>query len=107
MSTSDTRWINKGMESYVDTWVIKNLDFELVKQGSVIKKIISQKYHNIMPKGFRMSKPEAILYCPNQLSRPQKIEVPLPEYWSEKFSKPYKFSMESITSPFSTMENTE
>jgi len=102
LSTSDTRWINKGMESYVATWVIKNLDFSLVKQGSVIKNIIAQKYHNIMPKSFRMDKPEAILYCPNQLNRPQKIEIPLPKYWSEKFSKPYKFSMDAITNLFNS-----
>ena len=101
LSTSDTRWINKGMESYVDTWLIKNLDFELVKQGSVIKKIIAQKYHNIMPKSFRMNQSEAILYCPNQLDRPQRIEIPLPKYWSEKFSKPYKYSMEAVTNLFS------
>ena len=100
LSTSDTRGINKGMESYVDTWLIKNLDFDLVKQGSVIKKIIAQKYHNIMPKGFRMAQDEAILYCRNQLDRPQKISIPLPEYWSEKFSKPYKFSMDAVNSIF-------
>jgi Cdc6-like AAA superfamily ATPase len=100
LSTSDTRWINRGMESYVDTWVIKNLDFELVKQGSIVKKIISQKYHNIMPKSFRMSKAEAILYCPSQINRPKKIKVPLPSYWSEQFSKPYKYSMESVTNLF-------
>ena len=35
-STSDTRWINKGMESYVDTWLIKNLDFNMVKQLIIV-----------------------------------------------------------------------
>lgn len=92
VSTSDTRWINKGMEAYVDTWLIKNLDFDLVKQGSVIKKIISQKYHNIIPKAFKLDSSEAILYCKNQLAQPHKINIPLPKYWSEKFSKPYKFA---------------
>ena len=100
LSTSDTRWINKGMEAYVDTWLIKNLDFDLVKQGSVIKKIIAQKYHNIMPKGFRMNQTEAIIYCKAQLERPHKINVPLLKYWSEKYSKPYKYSEKSISNIF-------
>ena len=39
VSTSDTRWINRGLESYIDTWLIKNLDFNLVKQGSITQKI--------------------------------------------------------------------
>ena len=91
-STSDTRWINKGMESYVDTWLIKNLDFNMVKQGSIIKKIIAQKNHNIMPSTFKLAQEEAILYCPNQLDRPQKVKMGLPSFWSEKLSKPYKYS---------------
>mgnify|MGYP005824278349 FL=1 len=95
LSTSDTRWINKGMEAYVDTWVIKDLDFTLIKQGSTIKKIIAQKYHNIMPAGFSMDKNEAILYCRNQLDRPENIKIPLPSYWSEKLSKPYKYSKDT------------
>ena len=99
-STSDTRWINKGMEAYVDTWIIKNLDFTMVKQGSVIKKIISQKYHNIMPSTFKLEKNEAIMYCPDQLSRPEKVKIELPQFWSETLSKPYKFSTQKTTSIF-------
>ena len=95
LSTSDTRWINKGMEAYVDTWGIKDLDFSLIKQGSTIRKIIAQKYHNIMPAGFSMAKDEAILYCRNQLDKPESIQVPLPEYWGEQFSKPYKYSKDT------------
>lgn len=91
-STSDTRWINRGMESYVDTWMIKNIDFNLIKQGSVTQKIIKQKYHNIMPSAFKLNVDEAILYCPHQMDRPTKINVPLPTYWTEALSKPYKYS---------------
>jgi hypothetical protein len=32
------------------------------------------------------------LYCPNQLDRPQKVKMGLPSFWSEKLSKPYKYS---------------
>ena len=99
-STSDTRWINKGMEAYVDTWVIKNLDFSMVKQGSIIKKIISQKYHNIMPNTFRLKQNEAIMYCPDQLPRPEKVSIELPSFWSESLSKPYKFSTQKTSSIF-------
>lgn len=99
-STSDTRWINKGMEAYVDTWVIKNLDFNLVKQGSVIKKIIQQKYHNIMPTTFKLGQDESIVYCPNQLERPIKVKSKLPSFWTEKLSKPYKYSASRFDSIF-------
>jgi hypothetical protein len=99
-STSDTRWINKGMEAYVDTWIIKNLDFSMVKQGSVIKKIISQKYHNIMPSTFRLGQEEAIMYCPDQLARPEKVKIDLPSFWSESLSKPYKYSTQNASSIF-------
>lgn len=99
-STSDTRWINRGMESYVDTWLIKNLDFNLVKQGSITQKIIKQKYYNIMPSTFRLSVSEGILYSPAQIERPIKVNIPLPVYWSEKLSKPYKFSAEKINKVF-------
>jgi hypothetical protein len=88
------------MEAYVDTWIIKNLDFTMVKQGSVIKKIISQKYHNIMPSTFKLEKNEAIMYCPDQLSRPEKVKIELPQFWSETLSKPYKFSTQKTTSIF-------
>jgi hypothetical protein len=99
-STSDTRWINRGMESYVDTWLIKNLDFNLVKQGSITQKIIKQKYYNIMPSTFKLKVSEGILYCPAQMDRPIKIEVPLPPYWSEKLSKPYKYSADKTNKVF-------
>jgi hypothetical protein len=99
-STSDTRWINRGMESYVDTWLIKNLDFNLVKQGSITQKIIKQKYYNIMPSSFRLENSEGILYSPSQLERPVKVNIPLPRYWSEKLSKPYKFSTQKISEVF-------
>lgn len=105
LSTSDTRWINKGMESYVDTWVIKNLDFNLVKNGSIIKNIISRKYNNIMPASFKLSKEEAIVYCPEHLDRPEKVKVSLPSYWSDKLSKPYKYSSEKLVSIFNNTES--
>jgi len=95
VSTSDTRWINRGLESYIDTWMIKNLDFNLVKQGSITQKIIKQRYHNIMPNNFRLALNEAILYCPNQIDRPIKVDVKLPSFWSEKLSKPYKYGIEN------------
>jgi hypothetical protein len=100
VSTSDTRWINRGLESYIDTWLIKNLDFNLVKQGSITQKIIKQKYHNIMPNNFRLSVNEAILYCPSQIDRPMKIDINLPSFWSDKLSQPYKYGIESMMKVF-------
>jgi hypothetical protein len=40
LSTSDTRFITRGIESYIDVWCIKDIELALVKQGSMIKNII-------------------------------------------------------------------
>lgn len=90
LSTSDTRWVSKSLESYVDCWIIKDLDFDSVKQGSTIKRIITDYYNNIMPSHFSLPKEEAIIYSRKFLQKPIKAKVNLPKYWSQDFSKPYK-----------------
>lgn len=91
LSTSDTRWFTVAMESYIDTWVIKDLDFNTIKRGSTIKEIIKSYYHDIFTHEFHLECYEALLYCRKQLDGPKKINIPLPKYWNDQFSKPYKY----------------
>jgi hypothetical protein len=93
ISTSDTRWVTVSMEAYVDCYVVKSLDYDSCKRGSKIKKIIAQSLFNIDPQSFRLPPNEAILFCRRWCAAPKKMTVPLPSFWSEQFSKPYKESL--------------
>lgn len=42
MATSDTRVLTKGIESYIDLWLIKSIDYDGVKNGSKIKRILEK-----------------------------------------------------------------
>src|SRR3990167_2615364 len=39
LSTSDTRWYQAAVESYITAWVVKGIDVEGIKRGSKIRKI--------------------------------------------------------------------
>jgi len=61
LSTSDTRFITRGIESYIGCWCIKDIEMELVKQGSMIKKIIRDNCF-ISPRGFKLKVNEYLFY---------------------------------------------
>jgi hypothetical protein len=88
-STSDTRWVNRSVEAYVDTWIVKDLEYGMVKQGSLIKKII-QKYTFISPDGFRLNDNEFLLYNRKFPEMSGRDSFDLPKFWSDEYSKPYK-----------------
>jgi hypothetical protein len=93
MSTSNTRWVNRGVEEYIDTWVIKNMNFDMAKQGSEIKNIVKRYSYNVLinKNGFKLKQNEALIYSHVQLDRPIKQKIQVPPYWSDKLSKPYKY----------------
>jgi hypothetical protein len=61
LSTSDTRYITKGLESYIDVWLIKDIEIDLVKRGSLISKI-ARKYTLINPNAFKCKVNEYIYH---------------------------------------------
>jgi len=87
-STSDTRWVNKGLESYVSHWIIKDIDVSLIKQGSAIKKII----RNVMPLAgdeLSLTPDEYIAY--SKVDNIQGLFTFVkPIYYNDTFSKAYK-----------------
>ena len=87
-STSNTRYINKAIESYIDGWFIKDINFEQVKQGSYIKQIIKRNAV-IDPVGFSMA-PNKVLYSNiNNKSLEGKYNISETNYYSEDLSKAY------------------
>lgn len=94
LSTSDTRFINRGLESYIDVWIIKDLEFDLVKQGSIIKKIIKENTF-IIDDGLKLSVEEYIFYSRRFDEFNGKHTFQKPSYFDERYSKP--FLIESAT----------
>lgn len=88
LATSNTRYINKGIESYVDTWVIKDIDYQTTKNGSTIKHIISENAL-IDPRGFRLKVDEYLIYNRQFPALSGKQTFKLPSYFNDDWSKPY------------------
>jgi reverse gyrase len=88
-STSDTRFYTRGLESYIDTWVVKDIDYDTIKQGSKISKIIKGNVV-IHPEGFKLEKNEYLLDDRNFKKHCGKKTFELPSFWNERISKVFK-----------------
>lgn len=88
VSTSDTRWVNKGLESYVDITFIKDIEYEFIKNGAMAKKIIRMN-SALSPEDFKLEKNEYLMYFRKDAEYQGKFENVLPSYWNEGYSKPF------------------
>lgn len=88
IGTSDTRFITRGLESYIEAWMIKDIDVDLVKQGSKIKNIMS-KNSLILPSEVRLNVNEFILEIRGMPEISGKHTFVPPVFWNEKLSTPY------------------
>lgn len=88
LSTVDTRWITRALESYVDTWLIKDLEPRLVKQGALAKKVIA-KYVVADPDEFALEPWEYLFYNRHFPELDGKHVFKRPEWFTEEWSKPY------------------
>jgi len=89
ISSSDTRVFTKHNEAYFDLWLIKDVDYMMVKNGSKIKKAI-KKNCKFEPRGFRLEINEFIAECRKLREFEGKHTYGLPKVWTEKLSKPYR-----------------
>jgi len=64
ISTSDTRVFTKANEAFFDTWIVKDLDYDMVKNGSKIKKIM-QKNAKFDAAGLRLKNNEFLFETRN------------------------------------------
>lgn len=89
LSTSDTRFVNKGLESYVDLWFIKDIETDLIKQGSLAKKIIKRNCI-VDANGFRLT-PSKYLFYARDHPRLEGIHAfPQPAFFNLDYSKPFR-----------------
>jgi hypothetical protein len=88
ISSSDTRVFTKHNESYFDLWLIKDLDYSMVKNGSKIRKAV--KDNSILdPFGFCLNKDEFLSESRTLKELNGKHRFKLIELWNEDISKPY------------------
>jgi hypothetical protein len=88
-TTNDSRWLNRGLESYVDCYIVKDIDYRSLKQGSMIKNII-QDHCLFRPEDFRLPQSDFLLYIrkhPELCGRHKFKEV---GFFDDSLSKCYK-----------------
>lgn len=93
IATSDTRYFTRSIESYIDAYVIKNIDYNNVKNGSRIKRIIEENCY-ISPDGFSLE-PHEFIFDTNvfefkHLNRRHTFKEP--RIFNDKLSRPYYFN---------------
>ncbi len=88
LATSDTRYVDKKSESYMDGWFIKDLDYDLVKRGGVIKNII-RRNALIDPSGFKMKKNKFLYSNTEESNLEGKYEFEEEDFFDESLSKAY------------------
>lgn len=95
-STCDTRWITRALESYIDCWLVKDVEARLVKQGALIKKII-QRHVVCDVDEFRLSKPQYLFYGRDYPQMDGLHSFEMPWWFDERWSKPYSVAMDVLT----------
>ena len=91
ISTSDSRVFTKHNESYFDVWIVKNIDYKMVKQGSKIKEVI-KKNSLFTPDSFHLRKGEFLFDCQKLEKFNGKYSFEMVPHFNEKLSKPYRKS---------------
>jgi len=91
LSTSDTRYLTSAEEFYVNCFVIKRIDYDLIKRGSKIKTIIDSMAY-ITPSGFarNLELNEYLLYSSEKEELNSKYTFKESACFNEKLSKPFK-----------------
>jgi hypothetical protein len=91
LSTSDTRFITRGIESYIDVWMIKDIETDLIKQGSLAKKIIQRNTFGDA-NGFHKEPNEFLFYSRDYPQYEGTHSFELPAFFTEAYSKPFKIA---------------
>ena len=89
ISSSDTRVFSKSNEAYFDLWCVKDLDFDMVKNGSKIKNIL-RKNAKFDPAGLRLDDNEYLTECRRHPETNGKHIFELPIYFTDEHSKPFR-----------------
>jgi energy-coupling factor transporter ATP-binding protein EcfA2 len=88
LTTSDTRYVTRGMEAYVDEWLLKDLEPSMVKQGSMAKKIIKDNVL-LSVDGYVCGVDEFVRYNRKTPQFNGRHKFALPSYWTKNHSTPF------------------
>jgi hypothetical protein len=91
MSTSETRFITRGLEAYIEVYLIKDIDVDYVKQGSQIKKIVKDAVY-VSLDGFRLTVPQFIFYSRRFNAYNGIKTFDKPDFFTDELSKPYRIT---------------
>lgn len=94
ISSSDTRVFTRHNEAYFDLWLIKDLDYGMVKNGSKIKNAI-KKYVLFDASGFKLEINEFVSESRTLSDLNGRHTFGLPAGWTEEISKPYRNSQKN------------
>lgn len=96
MSTCDTRWVTRALESWIDVWLVKDIEISLVKQGSMLKKI-ARRHVVVDVDEFRLRPEQYLFYARDFPEQDGLHEFEMPKFFSDAHSKPWAIRDESAT----------
>lgn len=105
ISTAMSQFVTRMLEGQVDCWVVKDVDYDSVKQGSRAKKIIQQN-SLIDASYFKLEPSEYLFYCRKFPEYCGKHEFVKPTYFDDKLSKPYSIETAAKTAVKSAVKTT-
>jgi len=89
VSSSDSRTFSPKVEQYFEAWFVKDCDYSLTKQRSMLRTIIKNNT-TFFPEEFELNDDEAIFYSKKLKGKCGKMKISLPSSWSNALSKPFK-----------------
>lgn len=95
ISSSDTRVFTKHNESYFDLWLVKDLNYMMVKNGSMIKEVI-KKNARFDPAGVRIKEDEFLAECRRFPDLNGRHTFMMVDYFTDAHSKPFALTQGQI-----------
>lgn len=94
ISSSDTRTFTKRVEAYFDMWCVKDCEYSMTKQRSMLRNIMLRN-SVITPEELNLAKNEVIVYNRKFVGINGLHTFSLIPQWCEALSKPYNISCAS------------
>ena len=90
LSTSDTRYITSAEEFYVSEFIIKRIDYTMIKRGSTVKNILNE-LATLTPQGYsdNIKLNEFVLYSKKHKELNGKYKFSFPSFFNEEYSRPF------------------
>ena len=89
LSTSDSRWVTKGTESFVNSWFVKDGEPELLKNGSRLKTIIkNNSLFGLID--FKLNVNEFLYYDRDNPEIGGRYTFKPTKFWNDDLSNPYR-----------------